>query len=83
MKPLPKPKGSMLRVLRELVGLFVDDGALAIGIIVWVALMGMLIGWLPWPMIALGMLLFVGPGALLAYSASRAVRRAHGPVTLY
>lgn len=67
-----KRSGAISRALKEVVGLFVDDGVLAAGIVIWVALMGFLVGATPLPMIALDALIFVGLCALVTYSVSRA-----------
>jgi hypothetical protein len=52
-------------ILKELLGLFVDDGSLAIGILIWVGLIAAL---MKTPLLSAeisGVLLFVGLGALL------------------
>ena len=57
----------MKMMLRELVGLFVDDGALALTIIAVVGLAGMVAIWLPdVPLAAGSILLFGCLGALLS-----------------
>ena len=61
----------MSRVLKEILGLFVDDGAMALGIIIWVALMGV-VGSLSLPALSLDMLLLVGLCTVLAYGVLRA-----------
>ncbi len=74
-----KPDGPVARVLKEIVGLFVDDGAMALGIVIWVALMSVIVGSvplpLPLPLLALDILFFVGLSALLAFGVFRV--RAH------
>ena len=61
-------------ILRELLGLFVDDGALALAILVWTAL-----AWLVLPRLGLppewgAPLLFVGLGLILVESTTRRAR---------
>jgi Ca2+/H+ antiporter, TMEM165/GDT1 family len=63
--------GPIARVLKEIMGLFVDDSAMAMGIIIWVALMSIIVASLPLPALALDMLFFVGLSALLAYGVFR------------
>jgi len=62
-------------ILRELVALFVDDGSLAVGAVVWAAICG-------WGLPALGLgaearaaLLILGLAALLLENAVRAAAR--------
>ena len=63
-----------MAVLRELVGLFVDDGALALAIIAIVALAGIMATMLPGvPLVAGAFLLFGCLGALLV----NAIRARH------
>jgi hypothetical protein len=67
------------RVVRQLIGLFVDDGLLAVGILVTVAAVASLtlLGALPaW---AAGLLLAVSMPAALAASVARGARRPHRP----
>jgi uncharacterized membrane protein YdjX (TVP38/TMEM64 family) len=66
---------ALATVLRELVGLFVDDGALALAIIAIVAIAGIMATLLPGaPLVAGAALLFGCLGALLV-NAARAGRR--------
>jgi uncharacterized membrane protein len=60
------------QILKEIVGLFVDDGALAAGIVMWVALVGFLVGSVPLPRAALDVVFFFGLVALMAFSVFRA-----------
>jgi Ca2+/H+ antiporter, TMEM165/GDT1 family len=75
-KRTPAQRGAIARVLKEIIGLFVDDGAMALGIVVWVALMGVAVATLPLPAAAPAaapaMLFFVGLCGLLAYGVFRA-----------
>ena len=62
-------------MLRELLGLFVDDGSLAAAALIWIALCALLL-----PRIAPargwdGIILFLGLAAVLAENAVRAARR--------
>jgi hypothetical protein len=52
-------------ILKELLGLFVDDGSLAIGIFIWIALVAGLVKIAALSPAFCGVLLFVGLGALL------------------
>ncbi len=58
-------------ILRELVGLFVDDGALAVLALLWLAISWWLLPLLAGP-VACAVLLFAGLAAVLAYSVARA-----------
>jgi uncharacterized membrane protein len=67
----PRSRGSVARVLNGIIGLFVDDGAMALGIVIWVALTGVIAASLPLPVPALEALFFVGLCALLTYGVFR------------
>lgn len=73
-KPVPAmPAGAIGAAMSELIGLFVDDGSLAVGIIAWVAVV-----WFSMTQTAPVMqfacsVFFAGLAALLAYSATRAL----------
>jgi hypothetical protein len=67
--------GALKTILRELVGLFIDDGSLAAGAVIWAAVCG-------WglPMLGVGpraeaALLVLGLGALLMENTLRAAGR--------
>ncbi len=66
-------------ILRELLGLFVDDGSFALQILIWLALIAFLLphfNWNPaWLSNARGILLFLGLAAILMTSAIRYARR--------
>jgi hypothetical protein len=62
-------------VLRELAGLFVDDGALALAIVAVVVLAGMVAMLIPDVPMAAGVVLLFGCLAALLSSVARAVRR--------
>jgi len=68
---MPPNPGSFARVLKEIIGLFVDDSAMAVGVVIWVALMGIIVASVRLPGLALDLLFFVGLCALLSYGVSR------------
>lgn len=65
----------LTNALRELAGLFVDDGALALMIIAVVVLAGMLATLMPEAPLAAGAVLLFGCLAALLSSVARAARR--------
>jgi hypothetical protein len=65
----------LANALRELVGLFVDDGALALAIIAIVALAGIMAMLMPSVPLAAGAVLLFGCLAVLLASAARGGRR--------
>ena len=63
----------MRAVFKELLGLFVDDASLAIGLLIWVAIAGYLLPLLslgPWS----GPMLFLGVAFVLVASLRKVVR---------
>lgn len=58
-------------ILRELIGLFVDDGALVVLALVWLAVSWWVLPLLAGP-VACAVLLFAGLAAALAFSVLRA-----------
>ena len=60
-------------VLRALLGLFIDDGTLAVGALLWLAVCALLFRETPWG----GPALFLGLAVLLAENTIRAARRRH------
>ncbi len=72
--------GALKTILRELVALFIDDGSLAAGAVIWAAICG----W-GFPLLSIGLradaaLLALGLGALLLENTRRAsgrIRRDH------
>lgn len=58
-------------ILRELAGLFVDDGSLALGAVIWLGICAFLFHGMFWG----GVGFFIGLAALLAASTLRAGRR--------
>jgi hypothetical protein len=65
----------LAHVLRELVGLFVDDGALALAIIAVVVLAGISVALMPDVPLAAGAILLFGCLGVLFSNAVRAGRR--------
>jgi hypothetical protein len=66
---------ALASVLRELAGLFVDDGALALAIIAIVAVAGIMAALVPDARLAAGAILLFGCLAVLFANAVRAGRR--------
>jgi hypothetical protein len=65
---------ALLSVLRELAGLFIDDGALALAIIAIVVLAGIVAMLMPGVPLAAGAILLFGCLAALLSSVARAAR---------
>lgn len=65
----------VVEILREIVGLFIDDGSLAIAILVWVAIVALLLPALGLPEVWRAILLFVGCVVILIENVARSVRR--------
>ena len=61
-------------VAREVFGLFVDDGAFAVAIVVWVVLLAMLLPHIGGRFAAGGIVLALGLGGILAESTWRYAR---------
>jgi hypothetical protein len=59
---------------REMIGLFIDDGSLAVLVLLWVAVCGLVLPLLGIPDGWRAALLFVGLAAVLAESALRGAR---------
>ena len=64
--------------LRELAGLFVDDGSLALLALLWLAACGLALRWLGLDPAWAGLPLFAGLALALLASALRAARRRPG-----
>jgi hypothetical protein len=62
-------------ILRELIGMFIDDGSLALLAIVLIALIAAAVELLALPPLLGGVLLLLGCLAILAYSVRRAARQ--------
>ena len=63
----------MKAIIREILGLFFDDGAFALAILCWLALVDGLAHFLP--TLPLGLLLFVGLASILLSGVVRFARR--------
>jgi hypothetical protein len=66
---------ALLAFASDIFGLFVDDGSLALAVLVWVALVGLASALLPVPSAAIGILIFLGCAAILAENVLRRARR--------
>ena len=66
------------RIVKELVGLFVDDGPLAAGVLAAVAVVAILARFAAVPPAFAGLLLVLSLPAILAASVLRGVRRTSG-----
>jgi hypothetical protein len=65
---------ALTAIARELFGLFVDDGSLAISVLAVIGLSALVLTWMPnLPLIAAGVLLF-GCLAILFTNVARAIR---------
>jgi hypothetical protein len=62
-------------ILREIFGLFVDDGSFALAILIWLALVRWATSHLNIPSRATGIILFAGLALILTESAARYSRR--------
>ncbi len=62
-------------IASEFIGLFVDDGSLAIAVLAWLAVVWLLLPRLPLPPALLPIILFAGLGLILVESALRGARR--------
>jgi hypothetical protein len=62
-------------IVREIFGLFVDDGSFALAILVWLAIVRWATPHLNIPSGITGVILFAGLGLILAESATRYSRR--------
>ena len=65
---------ALLAILRELAGLFVDDGSLAVAILCVVALAGICVAALPQAPLAAGAILLLGCLSVLAENVMRVDR---------
>ena len=66
-------------IFRELFGLFVDDGAFALAILIWLAVVRWGTPRLGLPVGAAGTILFAGLALILSESALRYARRRQSP----
>lgn len=68
--------GTLRAILQEIIGLFVDDGSLALALVVWCALVGLLMLTLSGvTMTAAGVALLVGCVAILLVNIVTAARK--------
>lgn len=68
----------VIAALRELVALFVDDGSLALAILAWVAVVGLVLPALGIAETLRALLLFAGCALVLIENTVRSSRRGHG-----
>lgn len=61
-------------VLREIFGLFIDDGSFAVAILVWLAIVWLVLPHIAVPAFWSGPFLFVGLALILVKSAARRAR---------
>jgi hypothetical protein len=66
---------TLTSVVRELLGLFIDDGSLALAILAWVAIVAGLQSAALLPALAGGALVFAGLAAILIENVVRRARR--------
>ena len=66
---------SLKTVLKELWSLFVDDGSLALALIIWVAIAGLALPRAPLPAAWDAPVLFIGCLAILAFNVLRNARQ--------
>jgi hypothetical protein len=62
-------------IFHELIGLFIDDGSLAIGILVWIAIVALALPALGVPEVWRAILLFIGCVVILIENVTRSARR--------
>lgn len=62
-------------ILREIFGLFVDDGAFALAILIWLGLMGWIISRLDLSPAIVALIFFAGLALILIESTARYARR--------
>lgn len=65
----------MRTILNELIGLFIDDGSLAVALLIWCATIGVVVRLAPWLSAAgCGVALLLGSVAILLINVSQAAR---------
>lgn len=69
---------SLMKILKELWGLFVDDGSLALALIIWVAITGFGLPRVPVPAAWDAPILFIGCVVILVFNVLRSVVRGRG-----
>ena len=65
----------LISILREIFGLFIDDGSLAIAILVWIGIVAFALPVLGLPEAWRAVTLFVGCALILAENVTRSARR--------
>jgi len=65
----------LISALRELLGLFVDDGSLAIAILAWIGIVALALPALGLPGLWRAIALFLGCALILAENVARSARR--------
>jgi hypothetical protein len=70
--------GTLGAIAKEILHLFVDDGSLALALVVWCAAVGVAVVLLPSPVPAAGPALFLGCAAILLLNVVRTVRARAG-----
>jgi hypothetical protein len=60
-------------ILRELLGLFVDDAPFALTVLAWLTVFALLLVWVPLPLSWSGGLLFIGLAAIFVWHCLRHV----------
>ena len=68
----------LFSMLKELWGVFVDDGSLAVALVVWVAISALVLPRLSLPVLWDGPMLFAGCLVILAINVLRAAKRKEG-----
>jgi hypothetical protein len=66
---------ALLTTVQEIIGLFVEDGSLAVGILVWIGAAALLLPRLPKDAPWSGPLLFLGLALLLLENVRRSARK--------
>ena len=65
----------LVSILREVFGLFVDDGSLALAILIWIAVVGLALPAFGLPSAWRAIILFAGCALILAENVARSARR--------
>lgn len=65
----------LVAIFHEIFGLFIDDGSLAIGILVWIAIVALALPALGAPEVWRAILLFAGCVIILIENVARSARR--------
>jgi hypothetical protein len=66
---------NIAEIMQELIGLFVDDGALALALVATIAIAALVAFVVPGGAVAAGVVLVVGTVGTLAFNVLRAARR--------